>query len=89
MGTDLVADRSDRWIDFDDRIPKDGQKVLISKDGKTLEELFGFCYPDEDNGDSEVVGFLDGDTARYDGFVILKGNEKDIRWQPLPKPYGL
>lgn len=75
------------WIDFDDEIPKEGQRVLLSKDGETLEDVFEFYLPDEDNEDDEIVGFLEGDRTCYDGFCIAGDEEDDIRWRPLPEPY--
>lgn len=75
------------WIDFNDKLPSDEQKVLVSKDRKTLNDLFEFYFPDKDCEDSEVLGFLEGESASYDGFVILKGNNDGIKWQPLPEPY--
>lgn len=75
------------WIDFNDKLPNDKQKVLISKDKETLEDLFEFYFPNEDCEDSEVLGFLEGESDSYDGFAILKGNKDNIVWQPMPEPY--
>lgn len=75
------------WIDFNDKLPNNQQTVLISKNRKTLEDLFEFYFPDKDCEDNEVLGFLEGKSASYDGFVILKDNKDDIAWQPLPEPY--
>lgn len=76
------------WINFNDKLPKNEEKVLLSKNGETLEDLFEFYFPSPDkNIDYEgdgVVGFLEGESARYDGFTILKGNKENIKWQPLP-----
>lgn len=78
------------WIDFNDKLPKNEEKVLLSKNGETLQDLFEFYFPDEnceDYKDSGVVGFLEGESACYDGFTILKGNKDNMKWQPLPGPY--
>lgn len=78
---------NDRWVDFNDRLPEDGQKIIISRKGETLGDLFEFSLPDEDCKDDEVVGFVDGWCGIYDGFAVLKDNENKIAWQPLPEPY--
>lgn len=75
------------WIDFNDKVPENEQNVLISKNGETLEALFEFSLPDENCEDSELLGFVDGWCGGYDGFAILKNNEDDAFWQPLPEPY--
>lgn len=82
-------ERSDRyygggWIDFNDKLPENEEKVLLSKNGETLQDLFEFYFPDEN---CDVVGFLEGESARYDGFAVLSGNKDNIKWRPLPEPY--
>lgn len=71
-----------RWIPCGERLPEDGQKVIVSKDGKTLDELFEFELSKPDCGDDELIGFLSG--FYLDDIVILEENKNTIAWQPLP-----
>lgn len=77
-----VADCCSGWIGFGDKLPKEGEKVLISRRKQTLEEIFEFNLPEKDCDDDELVGFLYGENI--ESITVLKNNE-DLRWKPLPK----
>ena len=56
----------------------------MSKNGKTLEDLFEFYFSDEDCQDNKVLGFLEGINIYY-GFAVLKGNKDNIKCRCIPK----
>lgn len=87
LSVKLDAANRGGWIDFNNKLPKNEEKVLLSKNGKTLQDLFEFYFPDENCEDCDVMGFLEGESSYYDGFTILNGNKDNIKWQPLPEPY--
>ncbi len=72
------------WILFNEKLPKEGQKVLVYKSGKIFEDLFKFEFPEEwqKEDDAELIGFLYGEVTG--GFAVLKN--KKVYWQPLPQP---
>lgn len=87
LSAKLDAANRGGWIDFNKKLPKNEEKVLLSKNRETLQDLFEFYFPDENFEDCDVMGFLEGESSYYDGFTILNGNKDNIKWQPLPEPY--
>lgn len=82
------------WIPCSERLPENGQKVLVSINGETLEEIFEFQLPDEEDRECYEEEFQCGDSiigwfTPRDGVVvgIYSGDTIILAWQPLPEAY--
>lgn len=65
------------WIPIDERLPKDGQYVLVSFSNATMADIGR--YEEEDGGGAFYPGDVETSYSTYGIFVNV--------WMPLPDPY--
>jgi len=73
-----------RWIPVSERLPKDGQQVLISYDGYVFLTYFeaDTHYLDDDYNVVKCRGFR----IEENDYLFAEGLEFPTHWMPAPKP---